>query len=216
MHEVDIIEDIGIAYGINNFVPEIPQISTIGEIDKKEHIKKKIAEILVGLNLLEISNYHLLTKEEANNAIEVEESKSDYKFLRPNLTSSMLKVLKENVDSEYPQNLFEIGVCFEKDSETETGINEKTSLCISLTPGNFTELKQILDYLSRMLNIKIELKEHKNDTFIEGRTGKIIINNKEAGIIGEVHPSVLRAYHIKMPSTLLELDLEEIFKTLSF
>jgi len=31
LHEVDIIEDIAIAYGYNNFLPEIPTISTIGE-----------------------------------------------------------------------------------------------------------------------------------------------------------------------------------------
>ena len=41
LHEVDLIEDVAIAYGYENFVPEIPKISTIGEEDRKEIIKKK-------------------------------------------------------------------------------------------------------------------------------------------------------------------------------
>jgi len=55
LHELDIIEDIAIAYGYENFKPEIPEISTIGEEDKKEVLKRKISEILIGLNLIEIS-----------------------------------------------------------------------------------------------------------------------------------------------------------------
>ena len=41
MHEVDIIEDIAIAYGYDKFEPEIPMIATIGEESKKEIIKRK-------------------------------------------------------------------------------------------------------------------------------------------------------------------------------
>jgi len=62
LHEVDLIEDIAIAYGYENFVPEIPEISTIGQEDFREIIKRKISEILSGLGILEISNYHLTTK----------------------------------------------------------------------------------------------------------------------------------------------------------
>jgi phenylalanyl-tRNA synthetase beta chain len=62
LHEVDIAEDIAIAYGYENFIPEIPEISTIGQEAPEEVIKNKISEILTGLNILEVSNYHLTTK----------------------------------------------------------------------------------------------------------------------------------------------------------
>ena len=62
LHEVDLIEDVAIAYGYENFIPEIPEVSTIGQEDQKEIAKKNISEILVGLNLLEVSNYHLTNK----------------------------------------------------------------------------------------------------------------------------------------------------------
>lgn len=215
LHEVDIIEDIAIAYGYENFKPEIPEISTIGEIDKKETVKRKIAKILAGLGLLEISSYHLLTKEDTkkakqNDEIEVERSKTDYKVLRHDLLCSMLKVLSENVDAEYPQKLFEIGRVFRKNDKTEEGIEEKDKLIVAVTPGNFTEIKQVLDYMAKMLNVEFKLKEAVVHNIIEGRSGTILLDEKEIGFIGEVHPSMLKAWHLKMPLAVFEINLEKI------
>lgn len=216
LHEVDIAEDIAIAYGYDNFIPEIPEIATIGQCDRRESIKNKIAETLTGLGLLEISSYHLLMKDDLkklNNksAIEVEKSKTDYKVLRSNLLCSMLNTLASNVDAEYPQKLFEIGTVFEKNDKKETGIDEIEKLMIAISPGNFTELNQILGYLAKMLNVNVKLEEATIHNFIEGRTAKMILNEKDAGVIGEVHPSVLKAWHLKMPLACLEIDLERIF-----
>ena len=97
LHEVDVAEDIAIAYGYDKFVPEIPQISTIGEENKKEVKKRKISEILIGLGLLEINTHHLLTKQDLRKLqnsinLQVEDSKTDYKILRPSLIPSTLKI----------------------------------------------------------------------------------------------------------------------------
>lgn len=220
LHEVDIIEDIAIAYGYENLVPEIPKVSTIGEESKESKIKSKISEILIGLGLIETSSYHLIKTDEAEKAkvenserIELENSKTEYKLLRPNLLIPTLRTFAENKDNEYPQRIFEIGTTFKKNasSNTETGIKESEHLIIATSPGNFTELKQILDYLARMLDAKLELKETKHEHLIEGRAGAIIQNNKQIGALGEVHPETLRTWNIKQPIALLEISLEEIF-----
>lgn len=215
MHPVDLTEDIAIAYGYQNFIPEIPEISTIGEENEKEVFKREISEVLAGLGMLETSSLHLLTKEDFEKAgvkpkIEVEKSKSDYKFLRNNLLISALKILGENIDSEYPQKIFELGRVFELKEKEETGIEEQENLVISLAPGNFTELKQVLDYLFRMLNLEYKIEEDKSEGFIEGRTGKIIFNNKKIGVIGEIKPEVLKSWKIKMPLACLELNVDEL------
>lgn len=222
LHEVDIIEDLAIAYGYDNLVPEIPEVATIGEESKESKIERKIAEILIGLGLLETSSYHLIKADEAEraklgeNKIEVADSKTEYKILRPNLMIPALRILADNKDNEYPQKIFEIGTVFEKDKKgtTETGIKESKNLIISSTPGNFTELKEILDYLTRMLNVQYELRESSKEELIEGRTGSILINNKQIGTIGEIHPETLRAWNIKQPVVVLEISLEEVFKLL--
>lgn len=221
MHEVDLIEDIAIAYGYDNFEPEIPSIATTGEISKIENLKKRIAEILCGLNMLETSNYHLLTKDDAklfgikeDLSIEMENSKSEYKILRQNLMIMNLKTLKNNIDSEYPQRIFELGRVFDKDAKQETGIKESERLCITLASPNagFTEIKQTLEYLMRMLgkNKEISIESSESGPFIEGRCAKITFNKKTLGFLGEIKPQMLDNRGIKMPVAALEIDVEEL------
>jgi len=222
LHEVDLIEDIAIAYGYDKFIPEIPEISTIGQEDQKETIKRKISEILTGLNILEISNYHLTNKnsqftkmgvpeKQEKEFIEVEESKTDYTILRKDLTHYLLKILSENIDSEYPQRIFETGKVF----ISKEKIKESEHLSFAIAPGNFTDAKQVLEYLSKMIGISIKI--HESDTnipnhFINGRTADIILNEKKIGYIGEIHPRILKNWRIKMPVALFELDLDEILE----
>lgn len=214
LHEVDLIEDIAIAYGYENFIPNIPKISTIGGEDKKQVIKRKIAEILLGLNTLEVSNYHLTNKQDQfknmalneENAIKVESSKTEYNLLRQNLSHYLLKNLSENVDAEYPQKIFEVGKVF--------GDKEKENLALAISPSNFTEIRQILEYLFKMLDLKIEIIECEKfpNYFIEGRVIQINLNNKQIGFLGEIHPKILKNWKIKMPVALFEIELEEIFE----
>lgn len=216
LHEVDIIEDIAIAYGYDKIIPEIPQISTIGKIDKNEIIKKKIAEILAGLEMLETSSLHLTTKDSQfkkinipeEDFIEIQNSKTEYTILRKDLTHCLLRILSENVDVEYPQEIFELGRIFNSD------YTENEHLALALAPGNFTKAKQILEYLAKMLNINLKIDNHSGENLycIEGRIADIILNNKKIGFIGDVHPSILKNSKIKMPVTLVEIDLTEIFK----
>jgi len=222
LHEVDLIEDVAIAYGYENFVPDIPDISTIGEENKTETLKRKLSEILSGLNMMEVSNYHLTHKkdqaekmnvpEKQEEFTEVEESKTEYTTLRKNLSHFLLKNLSENVDSEYPQKIFEIGKVFGSGEE----IKEEEMLAASITPGNFTEIKQTLEYLFRMMGRKIILKESDGfpSHFIEGRTANIIFKGKRIGFAGEIHPKILKNWKIKMPVALFEIELKEIFKEL--
>jgi phenylalanyl-tRNA synthetase beta chain len=221
LHEVDLIEDVAIAYGYNKFEPEIPEIATIGQEDPKETFKRNISTILAGLNMLEISNYHLTNKKDQftkmgipekqeKGFIEVEESKTDYTILRKDLTHYALKILAENVDSEYPQKIFESGKVF---TVEKSDIIEKENLSAAIAPGNFTEIKQILEYLANMSDIKITFEEEDNipQHFIKGRIAKILLDNKQIGLIGEIHPKILKNWKIKMPVALFELELDKIF-----
>jgi phenylalanyl-tRNA synthetase beta chain len=224
LHEVDLIEDVAIAYGYENFVAEIPEISTIGKENPKETIKRKISEIFIGLNMIEVSNYHLTTKNDQSekmgisqkkdsNFIELEESKTEYNLLRENLSHYVLKNLSENVDSEYPQEIFEIGRIFKLKNEK---IIEQENLSVVVTPGNFTEIKQVLDYLQRMIDLNFELREPAQtpEHFVIGRCAEIILDNKQIGFIGEIHPKILKNWKIKMPVAMFEINLEQIFEKL--
>jgi len=233
LHEVDIIEDIAVAYGYENFEPEIPKIATTGEADKEEKIKKKISEIYSGLGMLEISNYHLTKfkdqfdkmginekKAESAGYVRVEESKTDYNILRKDLTHYLLKIFSENVDSEYPQKIFEAGKVFELNKSGE--VEEKEKLSGGICPGDYTQIKQILEYLGKMLDINIKYKEPSDYSdlghFIKGRVAKIYTESDKGesmiGYMGEIHPKVLNKWKMRNPVALFEISLEKIFEKL--
>ena len=216
LHEVDLIEDVGIAYGYENFEAEIPNISTSGQESLESIRRKKISDILTGLGLNETLSYHLIKVDEAEmhkiKGIELENAKTEYKILRPTLLIPALRILTENKDNDYPQKIFEIGTVFHKDSQTETGIRESEHLMISCSPAGFTELKQILDYLFNSLGKAYTLKDVCKNELIDGRTGAICLNGKAIGYIGECHPETLRNWGIKMPLAVIELNLDDLMQ----
>ncbi|MFA5020107.1 MAG: phenylalanine--tRNA ligase subunit beta [Candidatus Pacearchaeota archaeon] len=217
LHEVDLIEDIAIAYGYNKFEPVIPEVATIGEINKKENIKDKIREILTGIGLVETSSYHLSTKDmqvknmnlKNEQVSEIMNSKTEYTILRKDLSHYMMKILGENMDVEYPQEIFQIGIVF-------SGLKEKESLSIAISPGSFTKLKQFFDYLARMLNLEFKISEPSEfpEYFIDGRVAEIQFNGNAIGYSGDVHPNILKNFKVKMPVSLLEISLDEILEVL--
>jgi len=223
LHEVDLIEEVGVAYGYDKFEPIIPKIATIGQENPESIIKKKFSEILCGLNMLEISNYHLtkrndqftkmgILEKQEKGAVVLEDSKTEYGLTRKDLTHYLLKVISENGDSEYPQNIFELGRVF---NVKENGdIEETERLSIGATPGNFTQIKQTLDYLAHSTGLELTIKEQeKSDLhFIDGRSADIFLDDEKIGEIGEIHPKILKNWKIKMPVALMEIELTKVFE----
>ncbi len=212
LHPVDIYEDVAIAYGYNNFVPEIPEVATVGEESNEEIKKRKIAEVLVGLRFLEVSSYHLTTKKDIRKTgfriktDKVLDSKTDFDTLKPSLLVSLMKIFSENINSQYPQKIFEVGEIFDN-------LQEKNKLGIAVSgETDFTEIKQVLDYLMKSLDLEYKIEEAEHPSFISGRTAKVILSKigKEIGFFGEISPYVLKNWHIKMPTVALEIDIEEL------
>lgn len=238
LHQVDLAEDIAIAYGYENFQETIPKVATIGEEDALESFNRKIRGFLVGFQMLEVKNYHLSTKEDLadkmllNRNVALEESPpasnvfslpiplknalGEHNHLRQWIIPSLLHVLADNQHNEYPQNIFEIGRIFFANKKKETNIEEKEHLAIAFCHDktDFTEIRQALDALFSALGIEYAIKESEHGSFIRGRIGTILCQREEIGIIGEISPAVLTSWGLLMPAAMLELDLERLFEIL--
>ena len=219
LHQIDLVEDIAIAYGYENFKETLPDLFTVGEEDKFEVFKNKVSQILIGLDLLECYTYNLSNKNiqcvKTNcklDLIEVKDTKTEDNCLRAWMIPSLLQILMENKHNEYPQNIFDIGTVFKK-GKSETGVVENGRLAITLCneEADFTKIKQILDYLFFQLDLKYEIKDVEHDSFIEGRVGRISVNGNDVAYIGEISPVVLKNFDLNMPVAALELNLTELF-----
>ena len=221
LHPIDIAEDIAIAYGYENFIPEIPNVSTVAEEDSFEIFKNRVMDVLVGLGLLETISYNLTNKLinnkkmlTAEEIVELENSLNiDYSCLRSWLLPSLMKILSENTNKEYPQNLFESGQVFNLDDRGETGVREETGLSIVLCGHNsdFTKIRQILDAVMRAIDVEYEVKEATHPSFIDGRFGVVNTSKEGFAFIGEISPTVLENFSLEMPVVGLEINLEKLF-----
>lgn len=220
LHQIDLIEDIAIAYGYENFEEEIPKVATIGEESRIGKFIRNIANLLVGLELLETNTYHLMSKKELNEnmridwpPIELGNAPADYNCLRNWMVPSLMKVLSENRHHDYPQKIFEVGTVFKKDTKEETNVREFKRLAVlaSHTKADYTGAKQILDYLMKGLDLEYEIRETEHDSFIPGRAGRVSIDGVDVAYIGELHPGVLERWGLDMPVCGFELNITEVF-----
>lgn len=222
LHPMDLVEDIAIAYGYENFAPEIPKVATIGEESHEAILKRKLAEVLIGQGFLECNTYHLSSKGTLWEKMNLKKSdminlsnsvNADYDTMRNSILPILMKVLSENKHNEYPQRLFEAGIVFEESTKQETGVLEKPTLAAVMAhpDADFTEIKGILSALFEAFDIKYEIREKENPVFIPGRCVEIFVAGKPAGVMGEIHPQVLNNWEIEMPTAAFEVDVEKVF-----
>ena len=220
LHQIDLAEDMAIAYGYENFPEIIPKVATVGEELSLEKFMSKIREVMIGLGLIEVKNYHLITSLELNEKmnrkeklIPLKNALGDYNHLRNAIIPSLLRTLTENQHNEYPQNIFELGRVFFLDEKEETGVKEIEKLAVAVCheKADFTELKQMLDLLISTLGLEYKIKEGVLSSYIPGRVGRIVCQGVEIGCIGELHPQLLENWNLIMPTIVLELDMEKLF-----
>jgi phenylalanyl-tRNA synthetase beta chain len=222
MNQIDLIEDIIIAYGYDNLEPQIPDISTIAQEDPFENFKNKIAELCIGLGLEEVSNYHLSNKKDETTKMKtsldcikiINSLSQEYNVMRPWIIPSLLNVLKNNRHNEYPQNIFEIGKVFIKDKEE---INEPSRLAITFcnSKSDYTQAKKALDAILLALGLKPEYSSAEHPSFIPGRVARVSVNNKKVAYIGEVSPEVITNFTLDTPVSAIELNLTDIYEILN-
>ncbi|MBI2670373.1 phenylalanine--tRNA ligase subunit beta [Candidatus Woesearchaeota archaeon] len=215
LHQFDLMEDIAIAYGYENFNPATESFYSIAEENKIEILKDKLRDLLIGMGFLEVNMPHLTNKENQNEKtnhsqelISLKNSvNQEYNVLRGWLVPGLMEVTSNNKHNEYPQKIFEIGTVFKKEEHVNF------AALITHSKANLTEMKQVVDYILKTLNIKYEIKEKDQEIcFIPGRVAKIVFRGKEIGYFGEINPSVLEKWNLELPVAACEINFSELFK----
>ena len=221
LHQIDLAEDVAIGYGFDRFKPTIPNVATIGQEDPYESFRNRVADVLVGLGLLEVNTYNLTNRDVQcglmNCELELVEIansiSSEFDVLRAWVAPSMLEVFRSNKHHEYPQRIFGFGTVFKKNSRMETNIEEKERLAVAICSDSagYTEIRQVLDYLMQQLAIEYSIRETGHPSFIEGRVGRVAVKGKDVAYIGEIRPEVILNFGLEMPVAVLELDTTGLF-----
>lgn len=221
MHPVDVIEDLIVAYGYNNIVPEVPKLVTQGGFSPLEVFSRSVRETMVGFGAQEVITFTLTNKKNlfemmnlpSYKVVEIENPVSaNWSTLRNWMLPSVMEFFSKNTKVVYPQKIFEVGDCVEINTKAETGSDTIRKLAYGHAGigVNFTMAKQVLQSLVNSMGMKYSVTERDHPSFIPGRAGEIRIGSKKVGIVGEVHPQVLQNWGIYVPVIAFEIDLTAI------
>jgi len=221
-HEVDIADDVARAYGYNNIKLTLPNISTIGKMLPKNILIENLSNFLVGLNLIEVKTFALTNNDDQFTKMGIEEmdhitlgkntEDKNLSMVRCWMIPEAVKALVANRNSEYPQRIFEVGTVVIPDETKDVKARNVNKLVCLLCEEktDFTMIKQILDAVMDFLDVEYSVEETEHNSFIKGRVGKIMINGKKVGMLGEINPPILDNWDLKVPVTALELNIDEI------
>ena len=236
LQEIDLIEEVARLYGYDHIFdknkPLIYQGSTIP--DTPIYLfEKEARKQLLGAGLQELLTCDLISPEMAHLVSpEVWPSRSlisllnpssvEQSVLRPSLFPNMLTVVKYNHDhGTHSLGGFEIGRVHFKSKENYI---EQSVVGIVLTgkssPQHWNEKEEDFDFFhlkgvveNLMEGLKIEQVEWKKSAypnFHPGRQAALLIAGHEYGVLGQVHPKLLKKLGLSEPLFFAEISIEEI------
>jgi phenylalanyl-tRNA synthetase beta chain len=132
--------------------------------------------------------------------------------LRNWLLPSLMAFLSSNKSVEFPQRIFELGKITVRATSVEvrTLDEDKIAAVVSHPTANFTEIKSMLDAFLMNMGIAWRIEPSFNPSFIEGRSGDVIVDDKIAGTLGEINPLVLASWNLENPAAAFEVDVGKL------
>ncbi len=224
MHAVDAIEDVAISRGYGQFTAVMPSQFTVGGLSRVEQVSDRIRDLMIGLGFQEIISNILASRQDLcdrmrlgrtpwSRLVEVDNAMSQsFSCLRQWITPSLLRVESASTRVFYPHRVFEVGEIAVPDPTDAQGARTVMALggLIAHAGAHFSEVHSCLDLLLFYLDYPYTLEPVAHPSFLEGRAGRILMDGRPVGLIGELHPEVLEHWQIGMPCVVFELEVDSL------
>ena len=220
LHPVDVVEDVMIGYGLENFEPTIPRDFTVGRLTAAEELGRKVKDIMVGMGFQEMMYNYLGSKREYidnmhTKTASMEQSANpmseNFEAVRPSIIPSLLESESVSGHATYPHRIFEVGKVAFLEPSDNSGTATRNYLGFMSADGSvtFNDANSFINTLMYFLRVEYTLAAPEDDPrFIPGRCADIMVGGKKIGIFGEVHPAVLESWGCGMPAVVAEVDLD--------
>jgi len=223
LHPYDVIEDIGIMYGFDRIKESELKTMTVGSPLKLNEFIDKVRDVTAGLGFQETMSAVLTNKVflygkmnvEDTGTVEIEDYMSEtYSAVRSWILPNLMEVFSKNKHVEFPQKIFEEGIVNTRKGEQVTEFN-RIAIAVSHESSNYTEIRQVLDYIMKCIGLHYDIEESEHGSFIDGRCARAIVKGKKVAYLGEINPKVLENWGLEMPVAALELNLTELFEMIN-
>ncbi|CAJ0573148.1 unnamed protein product, partial [Mesorhabditis spiculigera] len=229
LHECDVAEDVGIAFGYNNLVPKLPESNTVAQPFELNAVSDLLRAEVAMAGWTEALNFALCSRDDVSTklrdpagldrAVKISNPKTfEFQVARTTLLPGLLKTLASNRDMALPLKLFECQDTILKDDEADTGAkNERRLAAVYCNKAaGFEIMHGFLDRVMRLLDVNpakdgsgYHIEAEDAPSFFPGRCAAVYGPRKvKIGHVGVLHPEVLAAFGISLPVTALEINLE--------
>ncbi|XP_036322950.1 phenylalanine--tRNA ligase beta subunit isoform X1 [Rhagoletis pomonella] len=230
LHACDIYEDVAIAYGYNNIKKSLPAFMHIAKQFPLNKLTEQLREQVAQAGFTEAITFTLCSRDDIASklnksidsiaAVHIANPKTlEFQVVRTTLLPGLLKTLVANRKMPLPLKLFEISDVVVADDETEVGARNERRLCAvncNKTAG-FEVVHGLLDRVMQLLEVpwKSENQRHgyylqaaDDPAYFPGRCANIMLNSVAIGRIGVLHPTVLQAFELTTPCSVVEFNIE--------
>jgi phenylalanyl-tRNA synthetase beta chain len=214
IHVADVVEDVAIGYGYENFGSCKPIARTVGGERRMERVADLVRQMMVGYGHWEVTTLTLSSMEEQFSKVPFPEVQAvevlnpvseDHNCLRVHLIPSLLTVLRRSKHRDLPQRIFEVG-----DVVIDTRRRKHLAVMSIHSKAGFTEMKSLAEGVLKELGVQCSLIPGDLGMFIPGRCAMVKVNGRTVGHFGELHPQVITAYELGHPVIAFELDLQDL------
>jgi phenylalanyl-tRNA synthetase beta chain len=228
LHPLDLIDDVGRAYGFNDLKPRYPDVATVGERHEGSRLESAVRTQLVGLGFEDLLNFHMTNEADCLDRTRVtagrgvlgggppveivEPYSEDYTILRTWALPSLLTVLENNTHRSYPQDLAEIGLTARLDEDEPMGVEESRHVAgvLARPDASYEDAKARLVALCDDFDVDLATPPTEHPSFLDGRAAAVTVNGEQVGVVGEFHPAVLVEHDLELPVAAFEFRLDAL------
>jgi len=227
VHKADIAEEIARIYGYDRIPTTQLSGTACASLTPEQKFERETKNLLVASGMNEVVTFSFVPANVPDKLNVAEDSKlrdcvvitnpisEDMKVMRTSAAGSMLEVLTRNFNNRNASaKLFEIATVYTPvEGEDLPDEHRIVSLGMYGEGIDFFDLKGVVDVLLARLNIKgVEItRKTDNPTYHPGRCAAVVIDGKEIGVFGEVHPTVLNNYGLDCKGYIAEIELRDLF-----
>ncbi|CAL9082592.1 unnamed protein product [Musa acuminata var. zebrina] len=177
-------------------------------------------EVLTWILCSHEENFAMLRrKDDGDKAVIISNPRSaDFEVVRTSLMSCLLKTLKHNIDHPRPIKIFEVGDVVTLDGDRDVGAanNRRLAALYCNVSSGFEEILGLVERIMKVVRAPhLQISENyiipsDEPEYFPNRQCSIILNGKQIGNFGIVHPEVLKKFGIPDPCSFLEIDIQAL------
>ncbi|KIX91030.1 phenylalanyl-tRNA synthase subunit beta [Staphylococcus microti] len=232
--EADLIEEVARLYGYDNIPSSLPVFEevTSGALTDRQSKTRIVRQTLEGAGLSQAITYSLVDKARATAFTTTQRDtisllmpmSESYATLRQSLIPHLIDATQYNVARKNNDiALYEIGNVFF--GKADSAMPDEVEYLSGIMTGEYVAnawqgkkedvdfylVKGIVDRVADKLALTFDYEAGNVDGLHPGRTAYVVLNGERIGFIGELHPSVAKAYDLGR-TYVFELNYDQLMQ----